>query len=232
MKPRSISAALAAYLLFSVLPAAGEPRTLLYFWAEGCHECSRAGLFLDELERAHLDLAVRRYEVTRNSANLAILRDTMDRHRTSISSLPAFFLDDLCWCGFDGETRAAIQDALENRTRPAAAARAAPDPTPAKPLVVAFFHEELCPSCEGYRRALDLAARVMLLQTGGRGVAAEAHSLLESGARTRLLQLHERCSAPCDDVWAPLLIVGDRCVAGYDEIEDALQELESGAERQ
>ncbi len=230
-------AALSLFALCLLLPGpagAEEPRTLLYFWAEGCGDCTRAGLFLEELARGHPGLEVRRYEVTRNTTSLELLFETADRQGISISSLPAFFLDGLSWSGFGPQTAAAISDALGRGTRSAAPPPAVPGlPRPQAPgtLLVAFFHEETCPSCEGYLRAQDLASRVVRLGLKDSRVSPEAYSLLERTGQLRFIELRARGGAGCAEAWAPLLVVGDTCVTGYDAIDAALRELESGAAR-
>ena len=228
-------AALSLFVLCLLLPglaAAEGPRTLLYFWAQGCGDCSRAGQFLDELVRGHPGLEVRRYEVTREPSNLALLLETADRQRASISTLPAFFLDGVSWSGFGPGIAAAIEEALGLGSLPSRAPRADSRPPAQGTLLVAFFHEEVCPSCESYLRAQDLASRVVRLGLSDARFSPEAYSLLESDGQVRFIELRKRGDAGCAVAWAPLLVVGDRCVTGYDAIDAALRELESEAGRQ
>jgi hypothetical protein len=227
-------AARSLFVLYLLLPVPGtpeEPRTLLYFWAEGCSDCVRAGLFLDGLLRAHPGLEVRRYEVTRDAANLALLFETTGRLKTDISSLPAFFFGEFSWSGFGPQIATSIEETLGGGSRPAPLPRSEPRSSGRGTLVVAFFHEETCPSCESYLRAQEIASRVVRLGQRDERVSPEAYSLLEQSGQVRFIELRKRGGDACVQAWAPLLVVGDRCVTGYEAIDAALRQLESDAPR-
>ena len=100
-----------------------ETPVFRYFWAEGCPACARAAPFVDEIETRFPEIRVERYEVSGDRRNLLLYVETAARHGIQAGSVPAFFLGDRHWIGFnatiENTIRATIADTANTRARTA-----------------------------------------------------------------------------------------------------------------
>lgn len=91
--------------------AAGPVETPVfrYFWAEGCPACARAAPFVDEIETRFPEIPVERYEVSGDRRNLLLYVETAAQHGIQAASVPAFFLGDRHWLGFNATIETTIR---------------------------------------------------------------------------------------------------------------------------
>lgn len=111
-----------AILMLAPLPRAGPAYAteagqgskvvLLFFWGEGCPHCARAKPFLGELEKRYPGLDVRSYEVLNNPENLKLLEDTAKARGTTVSAVPAFFINGRLLEGFDEAVSRELETAV------------------------------------------------------------------------------------------------------------------------
>ena len=87
-----------------------------------------------------------------------------------------------------------------------------------EPERVAFFYQEVCPSCEDYQRAERIAGRVFTLGRRSRAITAEAHNLLDQPSLDRLEEVLRQAGLPDISRSVPLLVVNDRYIVGYEEM--------------
>jgi hypothetical protein len=102
----------------------------------------------------------------------------------------------------------------------AAAGCSSPDP-----VEVVFFYDEICPSCEDYIRAEEIAGRVVSLGRTNRAVSAEAHNTAIPSGQSRLAEYIEKHRLPDVSASAPLLFVDEEYTVGYEEIEAEVSRL-------
>jgi thiol-disulfide isomerase/thioredoxin len=95
------------------LAPGGPMPELHYFWANGCPVCARAAAFLDELEQDFPYLQIVRYEVQDNRDNLIRYRSMAKDRGVPAGIVPAFFLGDRSWRGFNDSTKQEITEALQ-----------------------------------------------------------------------------------------------------------------------
>ena len=93
------------------------------------------------------------------------------------------------------------------------------------PVEIAFFYDEICPSCDDYVIAEDIAGRVVSLGRLNRRVRAEAHNAATATGQARLAEYVDQHAVPDISASMPLLFVGEEYTVGYEEIEDRVAEL-------
>lgn len=91
---------------------------------------------------------------------------------------------------------------------------------------VDFFYREICPECEGYRRARSITGELSTVDRERDDVEAESHNLIDPSAESLLLQELSRRGLPDVSKSLPLLLVDGEYFVGYDDIEAAVAELQ------
>lgn len=113
------------------------PPVLELFWAEGCPFCETEREWLPHLEAEYPELVVRTYEITSSPANRALMDERAAEHGIRIEGVPATFVGDQHWIGFNERIAAQIAAAVE-----ASVARApAPEPDHAAVIDVPLVGE-------------------------------------------------------------------------------------------
>lgn len=90
---------------------------------------------------------------------------------------------------------------------------------------IVFFYDEICPSCEDYARAEDIAGQVVSLGRWTQRVKAEAYNAAAEIGSTRLNAYIVQHGLPDVSGSVPLLFVGREYTVGYEEIEAAVAQL-------
>jgi thiol-disulfide isomerase/thioredoxin len=115
--------------------ADGGPVVVRYFYGDGCPHCARQALELDEWER-RFDVEIHRYEVWNDDGNRALFQQLAAAYGVEASGVPATFIGDRVWIGFDEATaqqmRATV-GACEVQGCPDPLAVLDPDPAPDPP---------------------------------------------------------------------------------------------------
>jgi thiol-disulfide isomerase/thioredoxin len=115
----NVNPASADSVLFN-LPAADEapPVVIYFFWGDGCPHCAVADPVLDALAEEYPSIELKKYEVWYNDANLEILRDMAEAYNFDVGGVPAFFIADSHWVGYNDqvgeEIRAKVEACLDN----------------------------------------------------------------------------------------------------------------------
>ncbi|MFP4687645.1 MAG: erythromycin esterase family protein [bacterium] len=81
---------------------AAEAKTILYYFGgEGCPYCAQQAEFLEELQADHPELVIKKYEVYNNQQNQNIFKNIARQHRVSRLAVPATFIGEEHWVGFN-----------------------------------------------------------------------------------------------------------------------------------
>lgn len=96
--------------------AADDAVAVEFFWGEGCPYCEQQKVFLDELEAAHPDIVVNRYEVWNDAANQQVMRDALAPFGIEPTGVPATVIDDRHWVGFNEQIGDEIADVVAARS--------------------------------------------------------------------------------------------------------------------
>jgi len=99
-------------------PARAEKATLLFFWAVNCPHCLEARPVIEEMARRYDDLQLRQFEVWNHPENYRLMMDTAAELGYDRVMTPMVVLDRQIWFGFDDETAAAIEAAVNRLTGP------------------------------------------------------------------------------------------------------------------
>ena len=92
---------------------AGGEAVLWYFWRDGCPACIQAEAWLDQLEDDIPGLMVRRVEVVRDPAGLALFIEMTRARGQPASGVPTFILGEQVWVGFSPHLAATITRAVD-----------------------------------------------------------------------------------------------------------------------
>lgn len=93
--------------------AGGSPVSLHYFWAEGCPHCIVARPRLEALVAVYPGVRLHSYEISRDRANLELLRQLCREAAQPIVATPAVLLADRLWVGFDDSVERDIAEVLQ-----------------------------------------------------------------------------------------------------------------------
>jgi thiol-disulfide isomerase/thioredoxin len=108
-----------AFVLVTGSPAlASEDVELTFFWGDGCRYCAAEHDFLDALSEEFPRLVIVDYEVWRHPENIPVFREMAERHGIEASAVPATFVGERVWVGFNdrigSEIRSAVVAALSD----------------------------------------------------------------------------------------------------------------------
>jgi hypothetical protein len=99
--------------------------------------------------------------------------------------------------------------------------------TPREPAQAALFYSEICPSCEDYRRAEDLAARLLWVQRSGGDLETRSANVITPEAQEVMDRYIRDNGFPRTLQSLPILFIADRYLVGYAEIEAEISRLET-----
>ncbi|MCJ7479070.1 MAG: thioredoxin family protein [Candidatus Nanohaloarchaeota archaeon QJJ-7] len=96
-----------------MLPEPGNGTTVYFFWGDGCPYCAEEKQFLEELDSQNDDLKVKMYEVYYSERNQELFRNTAELYGTSARGVPATFLGQEYWRGYNERTGTRIEQKVE-----------------------------------------------------------------------------------------------------------------------
>lgn len=108
-----------AILLFGILAlslvpclanAKADQVNIYLFWGEDCPHCAEEKEFLQSLQKKYRQLSVKTYEVWHNKDNAKLYADMLKMHDLMNTNVPATFLGDVVWHGYDDYIREEIED--------------------------------------------------------------------------------------------------------------------------
>jgi cytochrome c biogenesis protein CcdA/glutaredoxin len=90
-------------LLFAIVPIAYAQSSpdILLFYGEGCPHCSKASLFLDQIQEDYPSLEIEKYEIYFNEENRNLFQETSNNYETEIQGVPTIFINDKFFVGFN-----------------------------------------------------------------------------------------------------------------------------------
>jgi thiol-disulfide isomerase/thioredoxin len=93
---------------------AADEVTVYFFWGDGCSHCAKEEVFLKDLQSRYPQVAVRDFEVWKNSDNQKLLADMGKRLEVQISGVPFTIVGEKYFSGwFDDKTSGrAIEEAV------------------------------------------------------------------------------------------------------------------------
>ena len=93
------------------------------------------------------------------------------------------------------------------------------------PIDVAFFYQEICPSCEGYQKAEEIVSTLLAAGKAFKHVTAASYNTFTPAHAEKYTEiLAERDLMNISHI-DTVLIVDSRYIVGYEEIEIAVNEL-------
>lgn len=101
-------------LLLGFLPyhvdAGNNQVNIYFFWGENCPHCTEEKEFLRTLQKKYRRLSVKSYEVWHDKDNAKLFADMLKMRNLINTNVPATFLSDVVWHGYDGYIRKEIED--------------------------------------------------------------------------------------------------------------------------
>lgn len=98
---RSLTTIILLFILSLLIQASFAAPTIemYYFYGADCPHCQELNPQLDEIEAAHPNLIIHRYEVYYNDTNYAIFDEFRDRYGIKVGGVPVFFFNDTYLAG-------------------------------------------------------------------------------------------------------------------------------------
>ncbi len=92
--------------------------TVYFFWGIGCSDCERQKAPLENLKQKYPQVEIKSYEALYNRENAEIFEKIAKSHDIRSATVPATFIDDKAWLGYDDsliqEIEAKIEYCLEH----------------------------------------------------------------------------------------------------------------------
>lgn len=86
---------------------------IYYFWGDGCPHCAAQKPFLEELAQRYPEIALHSYEVWYVEENRGIFFNMAGKFGFEPGGVPATFLGDTYWVGFNDQVKAEIERAVQ-----------------------------------------------------------------------------------------------------------------------
>lgn len=100
-------------LTFPATEAAEGKVVMYFFWSEGCPYCAREKPFLETLEEKYPPLVVVKKEISSSRENVQLLQKMGEEYGREVRGVPATFLGDRVWVGFDKKVEEEIEENVE-----------------------------------------------------------------------------------------------------------------------
>lgn len=85
-----------------------------------------------------------------------------------------------------------------------------------------FFYFESCPSCDDYKKAVELSESLEIIQKG-KTWEARSFNLISKEAKDNMMGVIQEKGLPDISRSLPILIMGNEYINGYDAIEEAIK---------
>ncbi len=86
---------------------------IYFFWGIGCGECEHQKVFLQDLKKKYPQIEIRSYESLNNSDNAIIFSGIARRFNISSPVVPATFIDNKSWIGYNASFAREIENRIE-----------------------------------------------------------------------------------------------------------------------
>ncbi len=93
--------------------AQNDEVTLYFFWSQGCPYCAKEKPFLENLKEKYPALVVVDKEVSSSQANVELLQKMGKEYGREVRGVPATFLNDNLWIGFNERTGNQIEEKVQ-----------------------------------------------------------------------------------------------------------------------
>ncbi|MBT4917577.1 thioredoxin family protein [Candidatus Peregrinibacteria bacterium] len=98
---------------FGVANAQANQVDLVLFYGEGCTYCSKAQVYLDDLQKEYPSLNVIEYEVYNDQENYDLLDETAFAYGVEVKGVPTIFINNDALSGFNDSTVSKIKGNVE-----------------------------------------------------------------------------------------------------------------------
>ena len=96
---------------------------------------------------------------------------------------------------------------------------------PSETVDILFFHDEICPSCDNYKRAEMITSRIYSLKGTGIRYNVGAHNMIDPKTPPKLIEELEARGLSDVSNSIPIILIDDAYYAGYEDIEEAVNKL-------
>ncbi len=101
-------------ILFSSSLVKGENKIdILVFWGRECYNCTKAKLFLYDLEQKYPGINITSYEVFYDRENLNFFKEKMKSLGEEADIIPTIIINDMTWVGFTEDKAKNIEDVVK-----------------------------------------------------------------------------------------------------------------------